>query len=374
MADGGMRWNGALAAARPRLDRKRVLIVVAAAAALAVAVLLSHFILIGRHLETTENAYLRADISPVSSKVEGYVRQVLVKDNQAVEADQPLVLIEDADYAARLARARADLAAAQANLTGRRASALSASEQTGQQAAAIARARAAVEAAQADRARLAADRVRYQTLFDKGLVAKARLDLIDAQSKQAAAAEAAARAELSWQSQQTGVLAAGRSRAGGDVAAAEAAVEAAEAALSAAALDMERTILRAPIAGIVAARTVQEGQLLRPGTQAMAIVPVQAVYIVANFKETQVAKMRPGAPARVKIDAFGGAKINGRVESLAPASGAQFSIVPQDTATGNFTKIVQRIPVKIALDPAPALAGRLRPGLSAVVTIDTKAQ
>jgi len=380
MADGTPTLaQTAQAPAPPRMvfgvpvTRRSIILGVAIAAVLAVLALSGQWLTFGRFQQSTDNAYVRADISPVSPQVQGIVRQVLVSDNDAVAAGQPLALIEDADFLAKLAKAKADLAAARANLIGRQASARGAGEQVGQQGAQIDRAQAALAAAQADRAKLAADRQRYQTLFDKGLVAEARLQSIDADARRAAAVERAAAAELAWQSGQRDVLSSSRARAGGDVSASVAAVQAAQAALAAAQLDLDRTVLRAPIAGIVGARTIESGQLARPGQQAMAIVPLDKVYVVANFKETQLARMAPGQKVTVKVDGLGGRAFTGALASLAPASGSQFAIVPTDTATGNFTKIVQRVPVKIQLDMAPADQGKLRPGMSVTAIIDTRA-
>jgi membrane fusion protein (multidrug efflux system) len=380
MADGTPTLaQTAQAPAPPRMvfgvpvTRRSIILGVAIAAVLAVLALSGQWLTFGRFQQSTDNAYVRADISPVSPQVQGIVRQVLVSDNDAVAAGQPLALIEDADFLAKLAKAKADLAAARANLIGRQASARGAGEQVGQQGAQIDRAQAALAAAQADRAKLAADRQRYQTLFDKGLVAEARLQSIDADARRAAAVEQAAAAELAWQSGQRDVLSSSRARAGGDVSASVAAVQAAQAALAAAQLDLDRTVLRAPIAGIVGARTIESGQLARPGQQAMAIVPLDKVYVVANFKETQLARMAPGQKVTVKVDGLGGRAFTGALASLAPASGSQFAIVPTDTATGNFTKIVQRVPVKIQLDMAPADQGKLRPGMSVTAIIDTRA-
>jgi membrane fusion protein, multidrug efflux system len=379
MADGSPTLaQAAQASAAPRtvlgvpVSRRNVLLAVAVTAGLAVLVLGGQWLTFGRFQQSTDNAYVRADISPVSPQVQGIVRQVLVGDNETVAAGQPLALIEDADYGAKLAKAKADLAAAQANLVGRQASARGAGEQVGQQGAQIARAQAALASAQADRAKLAADRQRYQTLFEKGLVAEARLQSIDADARRAAAAEQAARAELAWQSGQRDVLSSGRARAGGEANAAAAAVAAAQAALTAAQLDFDRTVLRAPIAGVVGARTIEAGQLARPGQQAMAIVPLDKVYVVANFKETQLARMAPGQKVTVKADSLGGRKFTATLASLAPASGSQFAIVPTDTATGNFTKIVQRVPVKIQLQVPPADQGKLRPGMSVTAIVDTR--
>ena len=161
-------------------------------------------------------------------------------------------------------------------------------------------------------------------------------------------------------------------QAGGGLAAANAAVEAAQAELEQAELNLSRTIVRAPIAGVVGDRQVQVGQLVRSGTPLMSVVPLQSVYVVANFKETQIENFRPGQAVVVRPDIAHGLRLRGQVESLAPASGSEFSIIPTDTATGNFTKIVQRVPVRIRLDPGQEGLDLLRPGLSARVTVDTR--
>jgi len=359
--------DGAPGAGRRRL----ALASVAALVGLLAVAALAHWVLVGRWIQKTENAYVRADISIVAPKVEGYVSRVAVTDNQAVKAGDLLVQIDPAAYQAALARAKANLARAQAQAIASGAAARGAGGRLGQQGDQIAQAEAALSAAQADQARLALDRKRFGDLAAKGLVAPSRLEQIDAQAKQAAAAAEGAAAQVRWQREQAGVLASSRTGAGGDLAAANAAVQAAEADVAAASLNLDRTRIVAPFAGVVGDRVVREGQLVRPGVQLMAIVPVSQVYVIANFKETQLAKMRPGQKARVKIDAYPGLKIAGRVESLAPASGSEFSIVPTDTATGNFTKIVQRVPVKVSFAAPPEAGGLLRPGLSAQVEVDT---
>jgi membrane fusion protein, multidrug efflux system len=161
-------------------------------------------------------------------------------------------------------------------------------------------------------------------------------------------------------------------QAGGGLAAATAAVQAAQAQVETAELDLERTIIHAPIDGVVGDRQVQVGQLVRVGAPLMSVVPVQAVYIVANFKETQIERFHPGQPVTIRPDVAHGLSLRGTVESLAPASGSEFSIIPTDTATGNFTKIVQRVPVRIRIEPGQEGLELLRPGLSATVSIDTR--
>jgi membrane fusion protein (multidrug efflux system) len=275
-----------------------------------------HWLTVGRYQVTTDNAYVRADISLISAKIEGYVRAVPATDNQSVHAGDVLVEIDPTDYQARVAAARAALAEAQGQLTA---------EQAGQALA-------------------AADVRRYRPLAERGLLSPARMQQIEIQSRQA----------------------------GGGSAAASAAVQAAQASLEQAELDLERTTVRAPIDGVVGDRQVQVGQLVRSGAPLMSVVPLQAVYVVANFKETQIERFRPNQPVTIEPDVSHGLSLRGVVESLAPASGSQFSIIPTDTATGNFTKIVQRVPVRIRIEPGQEGAELLRPGLSATVTVDTR--
>jgi membrane fusion protein (multidrug efflux system) len=296
---------------------RRGLTLVAAGVVLALALVLGgQWVLVGRHQVTTDNAYVRADISLISAKIEGYVRAVPAAENQAVRAGDVLVQIEPADYQARVAAARAALAQAE----GARSSQL------------------------ADSAWAAAEVRRYRPLAESGLLSPARMQQIEIQQRQA----------------------------GGGLAAANASVAAARAQLQAAELDLERTTIRAPIDGVVGDRQVQVGQLVRPGTPLMSVVPLQSVYVVANFKETQIEYFHSGQPVIIRPDIARGLRLRGTVESLAPASGSEFSIIPTDTATGNFTKIVQRVPVRIRIEPGQEGAELLRPGLSATVTVDTR--
>ena len=275
-----------------------------------------HWLLVGRHLVSTDNAYVRADISQMSAKIEGYVRAVPALENSSVHAGDVLVEIDPTDYQARVAAARAALAQAE----GARAS------------------------EQAARALAAADVARYRPLAERGLLSPARMQQLEIQSRQA----------------------------GAGVEAASAAVEAAQADLRSAELDLERTIVRAPIDGVVGDRQVQVGQLVRAGSPLMSVVPLQAVYVVANFKETQIANFHAGQPVIIRPDIEHDLRLYGTIESLAPASGTEFSVIPTDTATGNFTKIVQRVPVRIHLESGQDGLELLRPGLSASVTVDTR--
>jgi membrane fusion protein, multidrug efflux system len=284
--------------------------------AVLVAVATAQWAMVGRHLMATDNAYVRADISLISAKIEGYVRALPVAENQGVREGDVLVEIDPTDYQARLAAARAALAQAE----GARASEV------------------------ADSAWAAAEVRRYRPLAENGLLSPARMQQIEIQSRQA----------------------------GGGLASANAGVEAARAQVRSAELELGRATIRAPINGVIGDRHVQVGQLVRPGAPLMSVVPLQDVYVVANFKETQIARMRAGQRVTIRPDIARDLRLRGVVESLAPASGSEFSIIPTDTATGNFTKIVQRVPVRIRLEPDQEGLALLRPGLSASVSVDTR--
>lgn len=322
MADGaGFRREAARTGARVRamalsMDRRKLAMAGAALALLALTWWAIHWATFARFQVSTDNAYVRADTTLISAQVQGYVRAVPAAENQAVQAGDPLVLIEASDYEAQVAAARAVIAQAE----GARA------------------------AQQAQRQLASADVARYRPLAERGLLSPARMQQLELQARQASGAFSAA----------------------------DAAVAAARAQLAEAEFNLERTVVRAPIDGVVGDRQVQVGQLVRPGSPLMSVVPLQAVYVVANFKETQIAGFRPGQAVIVRPDVAHDLRLAGEVESLAPASGSEFSIIPTDTATGNFTKIVQRVPVRIRLTPGQEGLELLRPGLSATVTVDTR--
>ena len=311
----------------------------------------------GRYIQTTDNAYVEADIAVIAPKVAGYVASVPVTDNQPVHRGDPLLFLDNRDY-----RAAADRAAAEVDrLTRSVATARATASAGGSQ---IAEAQAQVAAARAELARSTADVRRYATLFKERWVSKAALDVkvADAASRaatvrQAESAVAAARAQ---------VVAADASTGG-----AGSAVTGARAALAAARLDLANTVVRAPIDGVVGNRTARPGQYARIGQQVMVVVPLQAVYVVANFKETQIGRMQPGQRVELTADGWKDVKLQGRILSFAPASGSRFSVLPPENATGNFTKIVQRVPVKVAIDRVPS-GVRLVPGMSVEARIDVR--
>jgi membrane fusion protein (multidrug efflux system) len=358
-------------AAPARRRGKRLLGGVGGIVLVAAVVLGFQYQAVWAHQVSTDNAYVRADITPVAAKVEGYVARLAVDDNQAVKAGDVLLTIDPADHQAKVAKAEADLASARAGLQALIAARGSAAAQAGAQSGIIGEASANLVAARANAARAAADAARFEQLAERGWTTRARLDQARAEAQSARAAIVAAEAAISARRGQAGALLAGTAGADANILGGQAQVQAAEAALKQVRLDLQRTVVRSPVDGVVGNRTVRAGQLIRPGQALLAIVPVQASYVVANFKETQLGKMRLGQPVTISVDAYSGLEIRGRIESLAPASGAQFALIPTDSATGNFTKIVQRVPVKIRIEGDSLAAHLLRPGLSVEATVDT---
>jgi membrane fusion protein (multidrug efflux system) len=310
----------------------------------------------GRFEETTDNAYVRADITSVAPKVAGYVVGVYVADNEAVEAGDILFRIDDKDYQARLAQA-------QANIASTRAALLNVEAGTRLQKAVIAQSEAQLEAALAAQTLAAQDFKRYRSLVRTHAVSEAQFEQREAVRAQADAAVVAAQAALQAQRRKLEVLAAQRE-------AAQATLLQAEAARTLARIDFDNTIVRGPIDGVIGNRQVRVGRFVTTGTSVLDIVPLRHVWIVANFKEVQLENVRVGQSVRVTVDAYPHAQIRGVVDSLSPGSGAAFSLLPADNATGNFVRVVQRVPVKIRLTDVPSQV-HLVPGLSARVAIRT---
>jgi membrane fusion protein (multidrug efflux system) len=267
-----------------------------------------------------------------------------------------LVRLDPSTLQAKLSQAIADadaLAAAVRNVDDRR----------GLEQAMIAQKNAGLAGARAAADMAASDMARDAALARTGWISSRQLQGQKSASDQAAAQVAQAAAALQAEQRAAGALGSARSESAAQAAAARAAVEQAR-------LDLDHTIIRAPASGVVGARSVRVGQLVQPGQSLLAVVPLGQAYVVANFKETQVARLRIGQPVEIRADAFGRAPIRGRIESFAPATGQQFALIPVENAVGNFTKIAQRVPVKIALDERSPLAGALRPGLSVEVKVD----
>jgi len=308
----------------------------------------------------TDDAYVQADTTIVAPKVPGYLSEVLVADNQPVKAGQPLARIDDRDYAVAVAQADADSEGARAEIDNVQAS-------LDRQQAAIAQAQATVAVDKASLAFSQQDNDRYVSL--------ARTGAGSVQSEQQAVSRKGI-AEATLQRDQAAEIAEERQTAmlRAQLAKAEATLAHDRAVRDRAKLDLGYTTIVSPVDGVVGNRTLRAGQYVQAGTQLMAIVPAHGAYVVANFKETQLTDVRAGQPVAIGVDMFPGTVVKGHVDSIAPASGQEFALLPPDNATGNFTKIVQRIPVKIVLDAGDPLADLLRPGMSVTPTVDTKGE
>jgi len=308
----------------------------------------------GRFEEATDNAYLRGDITSLAPRVSGYVIRVAVDDNATVRTGDLLFKIDDKDYRARLAQTEANIAAARASLANNKA-------ESELQHATIAQVAAQREAASAAKVLAEQNLARILNLVRSKATSQAQVDLMQAARDQADANLAAAEAALGAQKRKLNVIAAQRQ-------AAEAALAQATAARDLVRIDLKNTEVRSPIDGVIGNRQVRVGRYVTPGQALIDIVPVADVWVIANFKETQLERIKIGQPVRVSVDGFRDLSINGFIDSFAPGSGSAFSLLPADNATGNFVRVVQRVPVKIRLADNP-LPGRLVPGLSARVAV-----
>jgi membrane fusion protein (multidrug efflux system) len=346
---------------------RRTLLAVSAAVILAGAG--AAWIALPKGSVSTDAAYLEADSATVAPRVRGLIAQVLVSHNQAVRRGDPLVRIDPEEFDARVAAAAADLDNAEAAVAGARAALVSQDAEERLAGANVRAARTLIAAADAQSARAEADRRRYDALVASGAVARHDADLYRATAISAGSDADHARAELSVSQSQAAVAGARRSMLLAALAQAEAARGRARAALDLARQDQAHAVIRAPIDGVVGDRQVEPGDYVQPGTRLLTLVPLRALYVTANFKETQVSRMLVGQPATVRVDALPGRALKGHVDSFAPGSGSTFSLLPFEPGTGNFTKIVQRIPVRVSLDPGQPGLDRLRPGLSSTVTV-----
>lgn len=307
--------------------------------------------------ESTDNAYVHGDITAIAPKVSGYVVAIPVHDNQSVRAGDILVRIEDRDYQARVDQAQAGIKAAEAAISQIDKSLIA-------QQAVIAEARAGVDTWKAEEARARRELKRTNSLVRNDYASRQSQDNARADADKATAGLAQAEAQVASAESQVAVLQANRK-------AQEAALLQAKATLELAQANLDHTVITAPVDGVIGNRAVRLGQYVAPGTQMMALVPLDSLWIEANYKETQITDMEPGQTARISVDAFPDVPLTGVVDSLSPASGGQFSLLPAENASGNFTKIVQRIPVRIRLPKDNPLLGKLRPGLSVIVDVDT---
>ena len=344
----------------------------AVGAALVLAAGGATWIALPKSAESTDAAYVEADSTVVAPKVRGLVAEVLVAHNQHVHAGEPLVRIDAEEFDARVASANADLLNAEASVAGARAALTSLDAEQRLAAANVRAAQTSIRSADAQAARASADETRFDALVASGAVARRDADLYRAAAITAASDADHSRAELDVSRNQADVTAAKRASLQAGLAQAMAAVARAQAALDLARQDQSHALIRSPIDGVIGNRQVEVGDYVQPGTRLMTVVPLGALYVTANFKETQTGRMVAGQAADIKIDALPGVTLKGHVDSFAPGSGSQFSLLPFEPGTGNFTKVVQRVPVRIRFDDGQADVARLRPGLSTTVTVRVK--
>jgi membrane fusion protein (multidrug efflux system) len=342
-----------------RISRKRLLMAVAAVVGVvALSAFGYRWWTVGRFIESTDDAYVGGDITVIAPKVSGFVAQVAVTDNQTVHAGDLLLKLDDRDYVAARARAIASVAAQQAALAN-----LTATRHL--QQAVIAQAQAGIAAADAEIERTREDQARYHNLQKLSAVSVQESQKADADYKDAMAAGVKARAALAAAQRQLDVIDTQTEQT-------QAALGQATADRQVAELNLSYTELRAPIDGTVGNRSARVGSYATIGAQLMSLVPARGLWVDANFKESQLADMRAGQVVTVQADVLPGRVFRGHVASLAPATGAVFSVLPAENATGNFTKIVQRVPVRIQLEGDAAALGQLRPGLSVVAKVDLR--
>ena len=314
---------------------------------------------VSRFIESTDDAYVGGDVTVIAPRVSGLIAEVAVTDNQAVRAGDLLVKLDDRDYRAALAKAMAAVAGQQATLAN-----LDATRHL--QEAMITEAQAGITAADAEIDRARDDQVRYRQLSATAAASLQSYQKADADYKKAIAAGERARAALLATERQLVVIDTQKQQA-------EAALAAAIADRDTAELNLGYTEVRAPIDGVVGNRSARTGAYATVGAQLISLVPAHGLWVDANFKESQLARMRPGLPVAIEADVLPGQVFHGHVASLAPATGAEFSVLPPENATGNFTKIVQRVPVRILLDDKASTLGSLRPGLSVTAEVDERA-
>jgi membrane fusion protein (multidrug efflux system) len=310
-----------------------------------------------QHFESTDNAYLKSNQAIITPQVSGYIKELQMEDNQAVQQGDVLAVIDERDYQAKLALAEAQVAEALAHIQRLQAN------KTAQHAN-IASAGAAVSAIEAKRTQINQDLKRFSALIERGSAPRQSLDKIESESKQAAAELRGSQAAVTAQQKQL-------SSFDSEIAEAEARVKQAQAQVELAKLDVEHTKIRAPFAGVIGHKGVQIGSHVQAGMALAYLLETSKIWAEANFKETQLQNMKIGQPVEIHVDAYPDLKFTGKVASFSPASGSEFSILPAENATGNFTKIVRRVPVKIEFDANPDTA-LLKSGLSVAVTVQVK--
>jgi membrane fusion protein, multidrug efflux system len=339
-------------------SRRQVLFAAGAVLTGTAACFVWYRVTIGQYIESTDDAYVGGEVTTLSFKVAGLIETVAIVDNQSVTAGDLLLKLDDRDYRAQLARTEANIAA-------RKAALVNVDATRRMRVSMLDQARADLAAAMAERVRAEYDIDRYRTLSNDRFAPRQRFEQADADHEKARAGERKAQAALEAAERQLEIVDAQREQAAADL-------DQADADRDLARLNLGYTEIRSPIDGVVGNRSARVGAYATVGAQLLAIVPAHGLWVDANFKESQLAGMREGQPAQIIADAVPGVAFHGRVASLAPATGAQFSVIPPENATGNFTKIVQRVPVRIVLEDYAAELGKLRPGLSVIVRVDTR--
>jgi membrane fusion protein, multidrug efflux system len=343
---------------RPAILKRVALAILIAAVGLGVGKLAYDWWTVGRFIENTDDAYVGGDVTVIAPKVAGFIAQLDVTDNQQVHVGDLLLKLDDRDYRATLAKADAAVAVQQATLQN-----LDATRHL--QEAMVAQAQAEITASDAEVVRTHDDQVRYKQLLTTDSASAQSAEAADTDYKRALADGEKYKAALAAAQRQLDVIATQKLQV-------QAAVNEAIAQRDLAQLDVGYTELRAPIDGTVGNRSAQTGAYATIGSQLISLVPASGLWVDANYKESQLAKMHPGSPATIELDSIPGEVFHGHVVSIAPATGAQFSVLPPENATGNFTKIVQRVAVRIVLDHEADALGQLRPGLSVTAKVDTR--
>ncbi|MGP0090593.1 MAG: HlyD family secretion protein [Xanthobacteraceae bacterium] len=341
-----------------KANRKRILMGAAVAVLIGAGWLGFDYMTAGRFMVSTDDAYVRANNTTLGAKVSGYVAQFLVEDNSRVRAGDVIARIDDGDYRLAASSARDKVATQQATLERF-------DRQIDAQRAAVEQAQAQLVSAQAARTRMQSEFERQQALAGKAFASKQTVEQSIANRDQANASVQGAQAALDGAIANVGVLQAQKKEAARTL-------EELQTALAKAERDLSFTEIRAPVDGMIGNRAAQVGDFMQTGQRIAALVPLSDVFIDANFKETQLARLQPGQPVSIKVDALPDEKIDGVVASVSPASGSVFTLLPPDNATGNFTKIVQRLAVRIRVSAEVAERGALRPGMSVVVAVNTK--
>ena len=331
---------------------------VGALAALAAIYFGIHYMVVGRYMITTDDAYVRANNTVMGAKIAGHISKIAVGDNSRVGAGNVIFEIDDGDYRLAVDSARAKVATQEATI-GR------IDRQMAAQESAVEQARAQLASAEANTKRAQSDFSRQQELSDKGFASKATFDVSQAGRDQAVASVQGAQATLDAALAQVDVIKAQKAEAEGQL-------QELRTALAKTVRDLSFTVVRSPVDGTFANRMVNVGDYVQVGQRLANVVPLDDIYIDANYKETQLGRLKPGQPVSITVDAVSGRTIKGVVDSLAPASGSVFTLLPPDNATGNFTKVVQRVPVRIRVPFSVARENLLRPGMSVITTVNTK--